>query len=187
MLNLSTDIAGGLCGIHSPSVMDQVLDALREDDYWYRYVVENMCNIPRVTALHLAIFVEPFLGYILEGKKTVESRFSSNECPPFGVAREGDIVLLKKAGGSICGISMLSKVWHYRIAEGDLQLLRTRFGDAMCAGGDEFWVARQKATCASLMLLANTRPIVGVNVDKRDRRGWVVLRERSQQLLLWDE
>lgn len=33
--------------------------------------------------LHLGIFTEPRLTYMLEGKKTIESRFSKNKILPF--------------------------------------------------------------------------------------------------------
>ena len=41
---------------------------------------------------HLAIFTPPFLDLILEGRKTVEGRFSKVRCAPFGVVQEGDVV-----------------------------------------------------------------------------------------------
>lgn len=47
------------------------------------------------TGIHLAIMIEPFLGYILNGKKTIESRFSKNLIAPHRRIVPGDLVLLK--------------------------------------------------------------------------------------------
>lgn len=35
------------------------------------------------TNIHLGIFSEPYLTYMLEGKKTVESRLSKNKIAPY--------------------------------------------------------------------------------------------------------
>lgn len=43
--------------------------------------------------IHLAILTEPYLEWILSGKKTVESRFSIHRVPPFGVVSPGDAFL----------------------------------------------------------------------------------------------
>ena len=60
--------------------------------------------------VHLAIFQQPFLDRILEGKKTIESRFSKVKCSPYGVVDIGDLVLMKKTGGLVLGEFIVSKV-----------------------------------------------------------------------------
>jgi hypothetical protein len=44
------------------------------------------------TSLHLAVLTEPFCSWLLEGTKTIESRFSRVRCAPYGTLAEGDIV-----------------------------------------------------------------------------------------------
>ena len=53
--------------------------------------------------LHLGIFSEPYLTYMLEGNKTIESRFSKNKIAPYKKISKEDIVLLKKSSGKIVG------------------------------------------------------------------------------------
>jgi hypothetical protein len=65
--------------------------------------------------IHLAVFVEPYLSFVLEGKKTVESRFSLNRHAPYEQVRDGDLLVLKKSGGPICGVCRVSNVWYYRL------------------------------------------------------------------------
>lgn len=46
--------------------------------------------------LHLGVFTEPCLTYMLEGKKTIESRFSKHKIAPFYQIKKEDIVFIKK-------------------------------------------------------------------------------------------
>ena len=59
---------------------------------------------------HLAIFNPPFLDLILEGRKTIEGRFSKVRCAPFGVVQEGNVVLMKESGGLVKGSFVVVKV-----------------------------------------------------------------------------
>jgi hypothetical protein len=52
-------------------------------------------GVGRGVARQLFDMVEPYLGYILEGKKTIESRFSKPLIPPYRRVALGDVVLLK--------------------------------------------------------------------------------------------
>lgn len=46
--------------------------------------------------VHLGIFIKPHLIYILDGKKTVESRFSKNKIAPYNQMTKNGIVIVKK-------------------------------------------------------------------------------------------
>jgi len=136
--------------------------------------------------MHLGIFVEPFLTYILSGQKTVESRFSARQVPPFGCVCAGDIILLKRSGGSIIGLCQVSNVWMYRLNASTWNGIRSEFAEAMCAQDPEFWQMRSRASYATLMRLADVVPIAPLAYPKRDRRGWVVIRSTIDQLSFSD-
>src|SRR3569833_1544843 len=86
---------------------------------------------------HLAVFVEPFLSFLLEGRKTVESRFSVNRCAPYRSVNAGDLVIIKMSGGPIVAIAEVSKVWFYELDEKGLAVIRTRFGRQLCIDDPE--------------------------------------------------
>jgi hypothetical protein len=134
-------------------------------------------------ALHLAILREPYLQFVLEGKKTVETRFAKRACPPYQRVAEGDVVLLKRAGGEIVGICTVSKVWFYKLDPKSLALIKGKFGAAICPADDSFWEDRKDASVATLMLIENVARVEGVAIPKRDRRGWVVFKETQQQTM----
>lgn len=123
---------------------------------------------------HLAIFREPYLRFILDGRKTIETRFAKRACPPYGKVADGDILLLKRTGGPIVGVCTVEKVWLYKVDSENLIDIKKKFGPAICATGDSFWHERKDAACATLMLVGRVVKIPGVPVVKRDRRGWVV-------------
>ena len=53
---------------------------------------------------HLAILTPGWIDLILDGSKTIESRFTKVRCAPFGKVHEGDSVYLKESGGLVKGM-----------------------------------------------------------------------------------
>jgi len=140
---------------------------------------------PPPVSLHLAVLVEPYLGFLLEGRKTVESRFSVRATPPYGCVNSRDVVLVKKSGGPIVGAFTAASVWYYRLDPASWDDVRQDFAAGLCAQ-DGFWEERAAASFATMMRIADVRRLPAVKVPKRDRRGWVVLSDRRQpERLLW--
>jgi hypothetical protein len=133
--------------------------------------------------LHLAVLVEPYLQLVLEGSKTVESRFSSRRSPPYHKVKRGDVILLKRSSGPILGICEVSDVWFYRLDPASWGLIRSEFTKAMCAQDPDFWRNREGASFATLMRIQEVTRISPINCEKRDRRGWVVLTADHHRLV----
>src|SRR5438105_96656 len=94
------------------AVADDLAEAVRENKFWKNYL--DCLNQENTSfAIHLAVFIEPFLQYILDGKKTIETRFSSVRCAPYERVRSGDIILLKRTGGPVVGICQIRNAWFY--------------------------------------------------------------------------
>jgi adenylate kinase family enzyme len=131
--------------------------------------------------IHLAIFVEPYLEFVLEGKKTVESRFSVNRVAPYGRVGENDVIFLKRAGGPIVGICEVTNAWFYKLGPDSFGEIATRFGRAICPVGEEFWEERRHAEYATLIKLGRVHRTEPLAFPKKDRRGWVVLKPSELQ------
>ena len=138
------------------------------------------------TRLHLAVFIDPYLDWVLDGSKTVESRFSSVRCAPWNMVEADDVVLMKRFSGPIVGAFAIGSVTSYEIEEGDLELIRELFGDAIRPEEDDFWDQRSGAKYATLMGILDCHTIEATPIPKRDRRGWVVLDPTSVQSSLLD-
>ena len=161
--------------------MRTIREELRGDPRWSEVFSANDAPLAGV---HLAVLVEPFLTYVLDGRKSVESRFSTRQCAPFQRVSPGDLVLLKAASGPVMGICRVSNTWFFDLASVSLSNVRDRFATAICATDDDFWQARKRAEYATLLKLAVVRPLEPMTCPKRDRRGWVILRGRQEQLRL---
>lgn len=124
--------------------------------------------------VHLAVMREPWLSDVLAGRKTIESRFARAVVPPYGVVGVDDLLLFKRAAGPVCATARVAHVAFHDLAREGVEGIRERFSAALCAD-DAFWADRRDARYATLMHLDDVRPVPDLHVDKRDRRGWVVL------------
>ena len=125
--------------------------------------------------LHVAIFNEPYLTYILEGKKTVESRFSFVRCAPYEKVFAGDFILLKKAGGPVSGLCRADAAWFYKVDRKTLGEIRKEFAERICPADPGFWSDREGTLFATLISLTDVRRVQDFKIGKRDRRGWVII------------
>lgn len=166
-------------------MLDQVRERLRGDPSW-SLELDAAEDRDMPGSLHLAVFVEPYLQFILDGKKTVESRFSSNRCAPYRAVQAGDLVLLKRSGGPVEGICQVADVWSYRLDPASWDEIRSGFGRQLCISDSEFWSEKSRASYATLMRIQRSRRLLPITVGKRDRRGWVILRTQSEQRTLPD-
>jgi hypothetical protein len=149
---------------------------LRTDPHWSRVLASRSTH-----TIHLAIFIQPFLGRLLEGKKVVESRFSVRRCAPFQRVWTGDIVLIKEAAGPVRGVCEVGNTWFFDLAPGKLAEIRERFAECICATNDAFWESCEDTKYASLVELNELREVSPIACPKRDRRAWVVLQDVKER------
>lgn len=165
-------------------MIDQLKSAVHGDSFWESYLEQLSSLGTAPFTLHLAILVEPYLQFILDGKKTVESRFSTRKFAPYNRVDKGDVVLLKKSSGPIVGLCQVNYVWFYQLDPESWRTIREDFAVAICAQDPDFWKEREAATFATLMRIQHVKSIDPIKFVKRDRRGWVVLHENSGQIQL---
>lgn len=131
--------------------------------------------------LHLAVMRAPYLQLLLNGHKTIESRFSINRIAPFEDVSTGDVLSLKEQSGPVVGLCVVEHTAFYELDPPTWRLLRDQFARPLCAENDDFWAARERARYATLMSVVHAHWIDPVRVEKRDRRGWVRLDRLSSQ------
>ena len=153
------------------------------DLYWEERLRLLDSGVNPAYDLHLAVMVEPYLQFVLDGVKTIESRFSVRRTPPYLRVKQGDVILLKRSSGPILGICEVAEVWFYRLDPASWSLIRAEFTTAMCAQDPDFWRVREKASFATLMRVQNATRLPPAKCEKRDRRGWVVLTGNQRQLV----
>jgi hypothetical protein len=159
---------------------DDLERAVRDHPYWRGYVA----NLSPKNNLHLAVFAEPYLSFVLNGKKTVESRFSSVRCAPYESVESGDIILLKQVSGPVVGICRATSATYYELDKARLLDLKHRFSKMICPANEKFWQDRAHASFATLITIADVWQHDPFSVAKRDRRGWVKLANWRESLCL---
>jgi len=155
-------------------IEDHVLPNV-ENSFWKKRLTELLSDDSSPNSLHLAIFVEPYLKYILEGRKTVESRFSSNRNTPYQKVQVGDTLLLKRSGGPVVGLCEVANVWFYRLDPKSWDVIKKEFTQELSIQDPTFWEKRQNASYATLMRIRHVCPLSPIRFIKNDRRGWVTL------------
>ncbi len=126
---------------------------------------------------HLAIFKGNGSQVILEGKKTVESRFSRVKNAPFGVISAGDLVYIKPSGEDIIGQFKVKKVIFYDGLDiGEIGEIKGRYGGEIAAS-DDYWKAHENSKYGTLIFISQSSRFITspVKLPKKDLRGWVVL------------
>lgn len=158
--------------------------AVKGDPFWETYLSPLIDSVPLPFSLHLAVFVEPYLQFVLEGKKTIESRFSTRRFAPYNQIKKGDVILLKRSCGPIVGICQVAYPWFYQLDPDSWTSIQKDFSEALCAQDPEFWKQRESASYATLIRIQHIKSIAPIKYAKRDRRGWVVLQDSTKQLKL---
>jgi hypothetical protein len=161
-----------------------LIESLRDDPFWSEFFQRDASSTGSQWALHVAIFQEPFLTWVFEGRKRVESRFSHHQVAPYGEVTPGDVIALKRVGGPIVGVCLATACWGYRLDPKTWGHIRDQFAAVLCADNEEFWSTRKDARFATLVSIDHVRSVVGIDYPKSDRRGWVVERSRVAQQVM---
>ncbi|MBI4036788.1 ASCH domain-containing protein [Candidatus Daviesbacteria bacterium] len=126
---------------------------------------------------HLAIFKGDAGDLILQGKKTIESRFSKVKNVPFGIISAGDLVYIKPSGKDIIGQFRVKKVHFFdNLDLSDLKFLRKRYGKELVME-EQYWDKRKDARFGTIIFIGSFSRFITspVRYHKKDLRGWVVL------------
>ena len=133
---------------------------------------------------HLAILKKPYLDAILDGRKTIESRFSSTRRYAFGRVLPGDKIFLKESSGPVCAVATAAAVENFADLTPDkIAALKQQY-NCHIVGCDEYWQSKANCRFGFLVWLKDVELIKPVRISKRDWRGWVVLTEKENFGLL---
>ncbi|HVW98672.1 MAG TPA: hypothetical protein VHA56_22080 [Mucilaginibacter sp.] len=136
-------------------------------------------------SIHLAIFNEPFLTLIFEKKKTMESRFSINYVAPYRKVSAGDLILVKKPGGAICGFFVAGKVLYFsNLNATKIKDIENQFGKQLCWNIDpEFLSNKAGAKYLSIIEITDLTKVTPIEIQKSDRTAWSVIKLGLQNTL----
>lgn len=169
-------------------LIKHICEELKVDKDWqneYRKLKQQTIGI----GIHLAIFNEPYLTLIFDGKKKVESRFSRNKTGPYRKVCRGDIIILKKSGGPVLGLFTAGDVLYYENLTTEICLqIEYKYGSKIGTQYDHnFWTSRTNSKYSTLIEIGKLKKLTPLWISKKDRTAWVVLTNNTNQTLFENE
>ena len=133
---------------------------------------------------HLAILKRPYLDAILDGSKTIESRFTKTRRPAFGRVFPGDKLFLKESGGPVCAMATAAAVKNFEnLTPRRISEIKQQYNHLIIAA-NEYWQSKKNCAFGTLIWLKDVHPIQPVRINKKDWRAWVILTEKQNFGLL---
>lgn len=104
----------------------------------------------------------------------MESRMTRNKYAPYKKAKSGDIVFLKKSGGTISGVFEVGNILFLDVeSSDDLLALKRQYNDKLGLD-DSFWHLKQSARYITLMEINNLVHFSNIEVNFRNRQSWII-------------
>ena len=104
-----------------------------------------------MSTTHLMIVHPSYIGPLLSGAKTLESRLGEDRRAPFGKVSPGDTVFIKPTGKRVIAKAVVRRVDEFEnLTPADVQHLRDTYDDRIM-GGDHFWQSNANANFATLI------------------------------------
>ena len=128
---------------------------------------------------HLAILKKPYLDAILDGRKTIESRFTRTRRVPFGQISVGDKVFLKQSSGPICAEATVTAIEQFdNLTPEQITQIKKKYNH-LIKGSNEYWHSKENCRFGVLVWLKDVKPIEPIQINKKDWRAWVLLTEKE--------
>jgi len=132
--------------------------------------------------VHVAIVGEKYIRAILEGTKTIESRFSRSRHVPFGRVKEGERVYFKATGGPYGCTAVVEHVEYLEdLDPKEMRSVRRTFG-ARIGAEPRYWASKTRSRYGTLIWLRNIEatemgPVYAGMRGITVRSGWLTLPE----------
>ena len=124
--------------------------------------------------IHLGIFNNIYLPYILNGTKTIESRFSKNKILPYNNITKDDIVIIKEAGKSIVGYFTIKNVLFFDLKKTKISDIKKEYNQYLCVD-DTFWHEKDNSNYATLIFIDKIFKVKPFNIKKKGMQTWLKL------------
>ncbi len=123
--------------------------------------------------VHFAVMNEPYLGALLSGDKTIESRFSRNRIDPWMRVGQNDLVLIARSGGVIAGSFFVDDAMYFDLSIHRVSRLQN-YSNQICSWlSPTFWEDRADARFATLLAVSDVETCQAFRLRKRDQRAWI--------------
>ena len=131
---------------------------------------------------HLVILAKKYFNtksiyqLILQGEKTIESRWSMNRIAPYGKVKAGDLLLLKEMGKPVTATAIAKKVEFYELTPQIVDDIRIKFGKQIGTDKESDWQTTLNKKFGTLIWLSNVKKIEPIQVQRSNGSGWIILK-----------
>lgn len=148
----------------------------------YKEIVDNLklqlsneeYQLFKNSNIHLGIFTEPCLTYMLNGQKTIESRFSKNKIAPYEKITKDDIVLVKKSGGNIVAYFTIKEVLFFDLQDYRIENIKAKYSKELCVEYT-FWENKKDSHYATLIKIDKLVKLKPFPINKKGMQTWLIL------------
>lgn len=126
---------------------------------------------------HLAILRQPFFDMVLNGEKTIESRWSMNKIAPYNKVNIGDEILLKLTGQPATATAKVKDVKFYELTPEIVEDIRIKYGKQIGTDKFEDWETTLQKKYCTLIWLADVKTIKPFEVPRSNGAGWILLKD----------
>ncbi len=139
-----------------------------------KQVSQNELKKIKECTLHLGIFTEPYLTFMLNGEKTIESRFSKNKILPYNQISKDDIVIVKKSSGNVIAYFTIKKVLFYDLNKVSIDEIKSIYNKQLCVD-ENFWFVKKNSNYATLIFIDKIVELNPFNINKKGMQTWIKL------------
>lgn len=119
---------------------------------------------------------------VLNGEKTIESRWSMNRSAPYNKVKEGDKILLKRTGCPVTARADVKKVEQYVLTPMLVEEIRIKYGKEIGTDKFEDWQDTINKKYCTLIWLENVKEVEPMEVPRSNGAGWIVVKPQIKQL-----
>ncbi|MCG8507762.1 MAG: ASCH domain-containing protein, partial [Rhodospirillales bacterium] len=135
-------------------------------------------------SIHVAILKPKYIAMMLDGRKTIESRFMKVRMPPLDCLRKGERLFIKASAGPFMATAIANHVEQFEnLTHERFDALHKRYIKQI-GGEPAYWQSKRNARFAVLAHLGDVEPLdVGPTYAKNGWRAWHVLDDAASPLL----
>lgn len=142
------------------------------DNLSYQLNEDELARIKN-SKLHLGVFSEPYLTYMLNGTKTIESRFSKNKVMPYNRINKDDIVIVKSSGGGVVAYFTIKEVLFFDLEEVSISYIKEKYKKELCVD-DIFCDLKKDSKYATLIFIKDIFKVETFKINKKGMNTWLI-------------
>ena len=113
---------------------------------------------------------------VLNGEKTIESRWSMHKVAPYNKVSVGDKILLKETGKDVTATAKVKDVRYYELTPQIVEDIKIKYGKEIETEKFEDWQTTLQKKYCTLIWLDDVKKIKPIKVQRSNGAGWIALK-----------